>query len=80
MKKAYLAQLERFGHYLTAVGKTKGEAHDAVMKAYKKAYRDSNDGADPARDIIDSSGRSYLEVAEDEIFVTSLNLGEVLWL
>lgn len=80
MKKAYLAQLERFGHYLTAVGKTKGEAHDAVMTAYKKAFKDSNDGVDPAKDFFPGSDQTYLQVAEDEIFVTSINLGEVIWL
>lgn len=82
MAKVYLAKLERFGYEITAIGKTKHEAKNAVIDSYIKAYTAENK-TDPAKDkIIDfySSGQTYLDLAERELYVQELNYGEAIWL
>lgn len=79
MKKVYLAQLERFGYTLTAIGRTEEEARDAIIKDYKRIYKEWNN-VDPGKDFT-SDNRSYLQIAEDELFVEEVELGKtVLWL
>lgn len=80
MKKAYLGTLDRFGYTLTAVGKTKGEVREAIMSSYKKTYAMENDGANPAKDLFPGSDRTYLQIADEELFITQVNFGEALWL
>lgn len=77
MKKIYLAQLERFGYMLTAVGTTKKQAVEAVMETYTNVYINEN-GIDPAEDMVDY--RSYSDLAREEIYVEALTPGECRWL
>ena len=79
MAKVYLAQLERFGYLITAVGRTKGEAHQAIMETYKSSYRHEN-GTEPSMDRVPYSDRTFLQLAEEELFVTEIRYGEALWL
>lgn len=66
----YLAQLYRFGYELTAIGKSKASASSAVMKAYRKAYREINGSL-----CMDDARR-----ASEEIEITELQFGHVEWL
>lgn len=78
MKKIYLAQLERFGYMLTAVGTTKKQAVEAIMETYTNAYLATN-GIDPAEDMIDDN-RSYSDLAREEIYVETMTPGECHYL
>lgn len=78
--EVYLAQLERFGYMLTAVGRTEAEARDAIISKYKEVYVREN-GSDPAKDFFHPiDDRSYLQTAMDELFVQKTEFGEVMWL
>lgn len=71
MKQVYLAQLDRFGYTLTAVGRSKEEARTAITDEYMKAYVQCND-CEPDKE--------ELEVASDEICVSALVFGQVEWM
>lgn len=78
-KKAYVAQIERFGYTLTSLGRTKGEAHDAIIETYIDTYKRAN-GIHPKEDIIPGSNQSHLDLAEDELYITAIKYGETRWL
>lgn len=81
MSKSYLAQLDRFGYVLTAVGRTKKEAADAVLKSYTNTFKSEN-GIDPRNDYIPNTEpkQTYFSLAETELYVTPICSGECLWL
>jgi len=78
-KKIYLAQIDRYGYMLTSVGRTEAEARDAILKKYREAFRNDN-GCDPSEELLPDTDLSYLELAKEELFVTPVEFGEVLWL
>lgn len=71
MEQVYLAQLDRFGYMLTAVGRSKEEARIAIMDEYLKAYVQCNDGY-PDQEMFDT--------ASNEINVSALVFGRVEWM
>lgn len=77
-KSVFLAQLERFGYMLTAIGQTAKEARDAVINRYTISYMDIH-GRDPKDDQVDES-RSYLDLANEEICITEMTFGTVEWM
>ena len=81
IKCGYLAQLERFGYVLTAIGETDEQARNAVMSAYLSAYINQN-GTNPAKDIAYEyyDERTYWDIALDEICVTKMAFGSVEWM
>ena len=78
MEKVYLGQVERFGYVLTAVGRTEKEVKDALLKEYRKAYKDIN-GIDPKTDVT-VSGRPFQEVFLEELDIEEMEFGKVVWL
>lgn len=79
-KGVYMAQLNRFGYALTAVGRTKKEAVDTVIATYINSYKSEN-GTDPDKDYVDwTEPITYLELAKQETFVTFLDYGHTEWL
>ena len=77
--KGYLAQLERFGYMITAIGRTEKEARDAVIRSYREAYIHEN-GIDPGQDRMPYSERTYLALAKEELFCTEIEYGQAIWL
>lgn len=77
----YVTELERFGYVLQAVGRTAKEAEDAVIAEYIRAFKDLNNGDDPAEVCDDEffSTRSYLEFARDELYTEKVEFGKVVW-
>lgn len=81
IKYTFLAQLERFGYVLTAIGETEEQARNAVMSAYLSAYinlNESNPADDVAYEYYDE--RTYWAIALDEISVTKMSCGNVYWM
>lgn len=80
-KTVWLAELDRFGYMLTAVGNTKEEAEKIIIKEYSKNYKDIN-GVSPGRDYLYSDGDkiSYYHAALEDIHYTELEFGKCYWL
>lgn len=66
----YLAQLERFGYVLTAIGETEEHVRSVIMKEYRRAYRDINGM------LITADAKC----AAEEISVTKMDSDHVEWL
>ena len=83
MKKVYVAFLNRFGYDLTVAAQTKKDAIDALMAEYADAYKKMNDGEDPEKEISDSiwndEGKTFYEMAKEDIIIEELTLGKVEW-
>lgn len=81
-KVIYMAELDRFGYYLTAVADTQRKAVNAIMRDYTTAYIDRN-GTDPKEDESDRSyaeGLTAYEAAQEDIIVREYVLnGPVEW-
>ena len=77
--RIYYGQLERFGYTLTAVGRSESEVRKALAREYVRAYKEANNGANPKEDYWDG-GRSYYDVAMDEMYVDAFIPGKVEWL
>ena len=73
----FIAELERFGYTLMAVGHTSVQAERAVLAEYYERYKDAN-GIAPDEDWIDDD-RTYWSVARDEIYVHEEEIGKVWW-
>ena len=74
----WLGELERFGYTLVVVGISEEEARESLLKAYEKTYRDLNDDADPREEYYDD-GKSYYDVAAEEMYVREMAFGSVEW-
>ena len=74
----FISQLERFGYTLTAVGRTKREAENAVLSDYYSVYKDVN-GIAPDEDWLDDE-HTYWSLAKEEIFTEEVEFGKVRWL
>lgn len=73
----YVADIDRFGYTLRAVGRSAEEAKAAVMEEYKRAYLDESgypDGYDPAVNFDED-----YNTAMDECYVRLLEFGKVEW-
>ncbi len=68
----FYGQLERFGYMLTVISETKEGAKKALLKAYRRAYRISNNGARPTKE--------ELECVNDELYIDEFKNDEVYWL
>ena len=55
------------------------DTHPEILKKYREVFRNDN-GCDPSKDLFPGSDLSYLELAKEELFVTPVEFGEVLWL
>lgn len=75
--KFYVASLYRFGYDLTVIETTEAKAIAAIMKEYKRAYKDIN-GTDPTKDRYDEF-YTYYGYAKECIEVEDLELGKVEW-
>lgn len=76
--RIYYGQLERFGYTLTAVGRSEKEVRKALEKEYVRVYKYEH-GVHPKEDFWDG-GRSYYDVAMDEMYVDAFIPGKVEWL
>ncbi len=74
----FVAELERFGYMLTAIGHTAIQAERAVLDSYYEYYKNVN-GIAPDEDWADDDGRTYWSVARDEIYVHEEEFGKVWW-
>ncbi len=74
----WIAEIERFGYTLRTVGRTKAEAHDAIMEVYDNTFKELN-GTSSSVEIEDGCERTYKEVAEDELYVHFCEYGIVNW-
>ena len=77
-KYVYYAEIERFGYTLSTIALTEKEAKDAITEEYIKAFKDEN-GEHPSKCILPSN-RTYMDIFNDELFVTKRELGSVSWL
>ena len=66
-----MCSLYRFGYDLAVIAKTEKEAKAAMLKEYKRAYIDWNDGEKPSREEINC--------AKDEMDITAMEFGKVEW-
>lgn len=73
----YLSTVYRFDDVMVAVGKTKKEAEDALIKEYIETFEALNDGEHP-KDIMFDYEESYLDVTRSEMYTTKINYGEVI--
>lgn len=73
----YYGELERFGYTLTAVGKTEQDVTRALLKEYKKAYKQWNE---LARLSDDPEFKEYYERAKDDLKIIELEFNKVEWL
>lgn len=77
--KVYIAMLDRFGYTLAVAGETKEQAEESILKAYEMHYLNIN-GTSPRNDADDAfQGRTYFDVAKDEVFVEEMKFGETYW-
>ena len=76
--KVYIAEVERFGYTLTAMGKTEREAKDAIIAEYVRAYMDENEGSHPIKDEHPYGGTYYDNMLED-LSVEEIEFGVVEW-
>lgn len=76
----WLAQLDRFGYTLTAIGNTKEEAIKIVMNEYSKAFKERNDGTSPSKMSVPYGAGSYYANAKEDIWCLELELGKCYWL
>ena len=76
--KIYLAELDRFGYTLSAVGTTADEATKAIMREYRREYKREN-GTNPGQDMNELCGKSYSAAAREAIQVTEFTTGKVEW-
>lgn len=74
----YLAELDAFRYRITAVGKTKKEAVNAVMREYSAEYK-ARKGVSPGRVVYEVPRRSYYAVMKDEVVVTELKNKKAIW-
>lgn len=77
-KYVYYAEIERFGYTLSTIALTEKEAKDAITEEYIKAFKDEN-GEHPNKSIA-YGNRTYMDIFNDELFVTKRELGSVSWL
>lgn len=70
MKGTWTAELYRFGYTLLAVSDSEENARKAMMKEYRKGYKDFN-GCCPSREEV--------RLAEDEMYVKFMAFNEVDW-
>ena len=80
IKTVYLAQLDKFGYDLTAIGETREEAINAVLKNYSESYKDIN-GVSPGKDFPDwGEGKSYYYYAKEAVRCNECVIGKCYWL
>ena len=77
-KYVYWADIERFGYSLNVIGLSENEVKDAITKEYVDAFKKENDGEDPSESIA-YGNRTYMDIFNDELFVTKRELGKVAW-
>ena len=76
-KYVYYAEIERFGYTLSTIALTEKEAKNAITEEYIKAFKDEN-GEHPNKSIA-FDNRTYMDIFNDELFVTKRELGNVVW-
>lgn len=82
MNKVYIGTLERFGYELTVICKTEQECKDLLLKKYEETYKNRNENCDPREDIAYDRGyedKTYYELAEEDIYITEMELNKVEW-
>lgn len=79
-KYVYMATLDRFGYDLIVIDTTEEKAIEAIKAEYIRAFMDMN-GIHPDDEECDwgSDGRTWLEMAMEDISVEKMTLGKVEW-
>lgn len=75
--------LDRFGYNLSCTGHTEEEVKTAIMNEYCEEYVKVN-GCSPKEEIYDESswdddGRTYYDIALEDIEIQYFRIGEVEW-
>ena len=80
-KYVWFGSVDKFGYMLECIGTSEQQVKDALTKAYIEAFKNANDGMDPAKEYkySEDDGETYLDCFYEDLVIEKRAIGEVEW-